>query len=118
MKMKKVRMEAFEILFRIKGFYFHYGQAGWRQVQKIGGLQFYTVDKKFRNFVWRVLALPFLPVNQLIDAVDRLTDEDTFDDDDEDQAEKIEMKRKLMQYVQDTWMRGNFAPMVLYFFNF
>ena len=79
LKLRKIKLDfelaihrAFEGIFKLRGCFFHFSQAGWRKVQKGGMVVPYMKEKEFRDFIRSVIALPFLPINQIESAIDTL----------------------------------------------
>ena len=116
LKLRKVKLDfelaihrAFEVLFKLRGCYFHLSQAAWRQVQSGGVVIAYMGNKEFRNFVRSVVALPFLPLNQLEAAIDDLKAID-FDKETASYAQIVKFKEEFLCYVEKVWIYGNFEP--------
>ena len=84
---------------------------GWRRVAESGMTVIYMQDKGFRNWVRSVLALPFLPLNLLENAVDRLR-EQQFDKESESYAEMEKFKHEFIKYIEDVWIHGHFNPKI------
>jgi len=83
------------------GCLFHFAQAVWRQVQSKGLTRKYNEDESFRLTVKKLIALSFVPLDQVIPGFDLICDQ--FDDDADD----------LLDYFEKTWIgekgrRGNF----------
>ena len=116
LKLRKIKLDfevaihrAFEVVFKLSGCYFHFSQAGWRQVQKGGMVVSYMNDKVFRDFIRSVIALPFLPMNQMEAAIDELRELEM--DKESDTYEEIsQFQQKFLDYVESTWINGSFAP--------
>lgn len=64
------------------GCLFHFGQSVWRHVQDNGLSKKYQEDDTFRINVKKLIALAFLPVNDIINGFELIAAE--FDDDDDD----------------------------------
>ena len=116
LKLKKIKLDfevaihrAFEILFKLRGCFFHFSQACWRQVQKGGVVVAYMCCKDFRDFVRSVVALPFLPLNQIEAALDDLKLV-SFDKESPYFEESVKFQEKFIQYVEDVWLYGNYPP--------
>ena len=116
LKVKKIKSDfevaihrAFEQVFKIKGSFFHFSQAGWRQVQQGGAVVAYMCYKDFRDLVRSVIALPFLPLNQIEAAIDDLNQVE-FDKESPFYFEAMKFKRELIKYVEDVWLYGNYPP--------
>ena len=116
LKLRKIKLDfesaihrAFEVLFKLRGCFFHFSQAGWRQVQKGGMVIVYMAEKEFRDFIRAVIALPFLPLNQIEAAVDDLRAMSLGKD--SSSFEKIcKFQEEFLDYMEATWIRGNFSP--------
>jgi hypothetical protein len=68
-------------------------------------------DKTFRNWIRSVLALPFLPINRIEAAVDRLREEQF--DKSSPFSDKIEnFKREFCEYNEDVRLSGNYNPKI------
>ena len=66
-------------------------------------------EKSFRNWVRSVLALAFLPLNQLEAAVDRKREQQF--DESSPYYEKMEaFKLHFLDYIEETWISGNYNP--------
>ncbi|CAF3878141.1 unnamed protein product, partial [Rotaria sp. Silwood1] len=65
-----------------KGCLFHFSQALWRQVQSKGLTTTYNEDEYFRLNVKKLIALAFVPLDQVITGFDFICDQ--FDDDADD----------------------------------
>ena len=116
LKLKKVKLDfetaihrAFEVLFQLSGCFFHFSQACWRRVQKGGLVIAYMQDRQFRGFVRSVVALAFLPLNQLEAAVDDLRAVE-FDEDSAFHENTTKFKEAFLNYLESTWLYGNFPP--------
>ena len=119
LKLKKIKLDfeisihkAFEVLFKLSGCYFHFSQAFWRKVQKGGVVVAYCQEKDFRDFVRSVVAIAFLPPNQIEAAVDELRA--TEFEINSPFIEKIsKFKDDFLDYLESTWIYGNY-PMKLW----
>ena len=60
--------------------------------------------KDFRDFVRSVIALPFLPLNQIEAAIDDLNQVEF------DRDEAIKFKNEFIKYMEDAWLYGNHTP--------
>ena len=58
---------------------------------------------------YNVIALPFLPINQIEAAIDELRLMD-MDKDSEFYEKMSKFQEDLLDYMEGTWVRGNFAP--------
>ena len=64
--------------------------------------------KEFRDFVRSVIALPFLPIDQIEAAINKLRLMDM------DMDEKMsKFQEYLLDYMEGTWVRRSFAPKLL-----
>ena len=88
----------------ILGCFFHFGQCLLRKVQNSRMVGPYKKDAEFNKFVRSCISLPFLPLDELQDTVDQLR-ETEFEDE-----ECVEMKDDFLDYIQDTWMDGEYPP--------
>ncbi|CAF1516016.1 unnamed protein product [Rotaria sordida] len=75
-----------------KGCLFHFSQAIWRQVQQKGLVTKYREDESFRLNVKKLIALAFVPVDEITTGFDLITNQ--FDDDADD----------LLDYFEKTWI--------------
>ena len=92
----------------IIGCLFHFSQAVWRQVQSNGLSTKYREDEYFRLNVKKLIALAFVPVDDVVTAFDLVAQQ--FDDDADD----------LIDYFEKTWIgqrkrRGMFFSIVIPF---
>ena len=116
LKVKKIKLDfeiaihqAFEALFKLRGCYFHFSQAGWRKVQKGGMVVSYMNEKCFRDFIRSAIALAFLPLNQIEAAIDDLRTVD-FEKDSLCYEKMCAFKTEYLDYIESTWIYGNFKP--------
>ncbi|CAF3834472.1 unnamed protein product [Rotaria sordida] len=77
-----------------KGCLFHFGQNVWRHVQDNSLSKKYQEDDTFRTNVKKLIALAFLPLNDIINGFDLIAAE--FDDDDDTE--------NLLNYFEKTWV--------------
>ncbi|CAF4780521.1 unnamed protein product [Rotaria sp. Silwood1] len=75
-----------------KGCLFHFSQAVWRQVQNKGLATKYREDESFRLKIKKLIALAFLPVDDITTAFNLIVDE--FDEEADD----------LLEYFEKTWI--------------
>ena len=68
-------------------------------------------DKTFRNWIRSVLALPFLPINRIEAAVDRLREEQ-FDKSSPFSDKMESFKLEFCDYIEDVWLNGNYNPKI------
>ena len=68
-------------------------------------------DKTFRNWIRSVLALPFLPINRIEAAVDRLREEQ-FDKSSPFSDKMESFKHEFCDYIEDVWLNGNYNPKI------
>ena len=116
LKVKKIKLDfevaihrAFEVLFKLRGCFFHFSQAGWRRVQKGGMVVPYMTEKHFRDFIRSVIALAFLPLNQIEAAIDDLRAA-TFNEESAFYEKMNKFKDEYLDYIEDTWIHGSFPP--------
>ena len=114
LKLKKIKLDfevsirnAFEVVFKLTGCYFHFSQAFWRRVQKGGLVVAYCQDKEFREFVRSIVAVAFLPPNQIEAAVDDLRAIE-FDMNSPFIEKTSKFKDDFLDYLESTWMYGNY----------
>ncbi|CAF1380347.1 unnamed protein product [Rotaria sordida] len=74
-----------------KGCFFHFSQAIWRQVQRKGLVTKYKEDEYFRLNVRKLIALAFVPVDEITTGFELIANQ--FDDDADD----------LLDYFEKTW---------------
>nr|XP_021003896.2 uncharacterized protein LOC107456493 [Parasteatoda tepidariorum] len=53
---------------KIKGCHFHYSQSIWRKVQELGLVSHYINTAEIRQFIRRLMAMPFVPLGQVDEA--------------------------------------------------
>ena len=94
---------AFERFFKLKGCFFHFSKAIWRRVRKLKLVRAYMNDKKFKTFVRSLVAIPFLPLNQIREALRSLAVT-------EFPRELESSKFKLIEYLEKVWLVGKFPP--------
>ena len=82
---------------RILGCAFHWTQALWRKIQEMGLQVPYTSDDATHKFLRKVMALPFLPPNEIPSAFERLR-----------RSVSSQPLLQFLQYVADTWVYGSF----------
>ncbi|XP_044163839.1 uncharacterized protein LOC122948212 [Acropora millepora] len=78
---------------RIMGCAFHWSQALWRKVQELGLQQGYRNDRGTHDLVRKLLALPFLPADEIPNAFHRL-----------EAIATTEPLQALAQYINNTWI--------------
>ena len=71
----------------------------------------YMSEKSFRNWVRSVLALAFLPLNQLEAAVDRKRSYQ-FDKSSPHFDKMDNFKKKFLDYIEKTWISGSYNPKI------
>lgn len=84
---------------KIMGCVFHWTQALWRKIQALGLQSAYTSDNGTFKFLRRVMALPFLPHDQIADVFDIL----------QEKATTVPLQ-EFMAYVEATWINSNVWP--------
>ena len=109
-KLRKVRLDfeisihfAFNRYFKIMGCFFHFSKAIWKKVQDLKLVREYMKNKNFRNFIRSIVAIPFLPLDQIQGALRALARTE-FTGDLERQ------KFKTLEYVETVWIFGQFPP--------
>jgi hypothetical protein len=88
----------------ILGCFFHFGQCLLRKVQSSRMVSAYKSNNDFSKLVRRCISLPFVRLNELQDTVDQLRDVDF------EEEEINEMKEEFMEYIQSTWIDGQYPP--------
>lgn len=83
----------------VKGCLFHYTSSIWKMAVVKGLKQQYTNDQQVRDVVQRLLALPFIPINDVNDVFDQIVDSI----EDSDNAVILDY---LCTYVERTYVRG------------
>ena len=91
----------------IKGCLFHFTQAIWRNCQTIGLSASYTSDHRVRRFIKGLMALPFVPLDQIQHALDILRA-----DLPPPGSENRPLIDRLEQYFHRTWINGPFPPLI------
>lgn len=88
---------------QIKGCLFHWTQSVWRQTVLKGLKQQYGDNEIIRNTVQKLLALPFVPTNDVVDVFDNIVNEVP------DELEDEEQLMDVISYVERTYVRGRAA---------
>lgn len=83
---------------RLHGCTFHWTQAGWRKVQELGLQSSYSHNLGMHSFVKKMMALPFLPEEEIESMFQRL------------QRHASEPLQKFTGYVNNTWINGTWGP--------
>ena len=83
----------------LKGCVFHWAQALWRKVQDIGLQTAYTGNSSVRKFIRRLLALPFLPAQEIQSMFYHLQGKGT-----------TARLRELTDYIEVTWITSRLWP--------
>ena len=84
---------------KLQGCSFHWNQAIWRKIQEIGLAAPYMNHCPTKDFIWQLMALPFLPEEHITT---------TF--------EQVELRvppgplKILMDYIKETWINGFWVP--------
>jgi len=91
----------------VKGCLFHYTQAIWRNCQAIGLASHYSTSQSVRNYVKSLMALPFVPTDQLEQALNILRQGLPPSD-----HPSRPLLDRLEQYFYRTWINGSFSPVV------
>eukprot|EP00794_Sanderia_malayensis_P021298 gene21298-biopygen16333 len=79
----------------VQGCVFHWTQAVWRQIQKRGLAGAYKDDRATRKYLGKLMALPFLPKEQIPEAYEKLAEKATHD------------LVPLVDYIRTTWIESN-----------
>ena len=69
----------------------------------------YMSEKKFRDFIRSVVALAFLPLNQIEAAIDELKAVE-FEKDSPAYEQMTKLREKHLEYIESTWLYGSFQP--------
>ena len=95
----------------VKGCYYHFTQSGWRFVQNNNMASAYlsVTDQEFKLLIRCILSLPHVPLDDLGNTLELLSDKDW---DFGDSVEKEEFKDKILNYVKDYWVNGQIPPQV------
>ena len=83
----------------MQGCLFHWSQCVWRKVQKYGLAATYSHEPAIHDIISKVLSLPLLPANQIIEVFERLSAE-----------ARSPQLRRLFDYVQNQWIEGRDFP--------
>lgn len=82
-----------------RGCNFHWSQAIWRHIQDLGMARHYINDDAVHKFCRRIMALPFLPHDRIVEEFDRI----------EARAHNDQLL-KLTTYVRSTWIVSTMWP--------
>lgn len=91
----------------IKGCLFHFTKAIWRNCQKIGLASHYAKDQLVRKFIKGLMALPFVPTDDLQAALDILRSDLPHAN-----SDVRPLLDQLECYFFHTWVRGDFSPTI------
>ena len=91
---------------KVRGCYFHFTQKIWREVQSKKFIGHYANDSGFRKFVRCIVGLPFLPIKEIQEAVDKLREVELEDTD------QINFQKEMLEYIERFWINGPFPPSV------
>ena len=86
---------------RIKGCLFHWVQAVWRHIQAIGLQEAYNKDRGTHSYLRKLMALPFLPQEHMLQIFLRLSSQAVGD-----------KPTRMCTYVHDTWISSSTWPPV------
>lgn len=89
-------------LCQIHGCFFHFTQNIWRHVQTVGLQTVYTNDENFALKIRLLIALAFVPVDNVIEAYAQLIETEFFSED--NQSEHTEAIQNLLAYFQSTYI--------------
>ena len=89
----------------IKGCLFHFTQAVWRNCQAIGLSPYYTNNQQVRRFIKGLMALPFVPLDEIDHALDILRSNLP-----PNTCPSRPLIDRLERYFHRTWMTGSFSP--------
>ena len=80
------------------------GQAHWRKIQDLGLSTDYVDNGKVRTFIWKVLALPHVPLERHPEAVRHIRNSlSYFQDQSQESPSHNLLYRKLQQYWESGW---------------
>ncbi|EEQ81223.1 hypothetical protein NCER_102474, partial [Vairimorpha ceranae BRL01] len=82
----------------ISGCYFHFGQAIWRKIQKLGLVTLYNSDILFRNFVEMLSGIALVSVNDIDSAWDIIKNYYNVENG---------LVDRLIKYTEDNWLNNN-----------
>lgn len=85
---------------RIKGCYFHWATAVWDHVSNLGLKVLFNENEIVRDFIRQLLALPFLPREDIEDIFDSFVNP----------LPEIEAIDTLLDYIERTYIRGRRGP--------
>ena len=91
----------------VKGCFFHFTQAVWRNCQAIGLTTPYNTDHCVKRFVKGLMALPFVPMDQIQHALDILRNDLPAID-----SVHRPLLDRLEHYFHRTWINGPFSPII------
>lgn len=80
---------------------FHYGQSIWRKIQQIGLQVPYSNDTQFAFNIRLLLALPFVPVDDVVMAFEELTTREFYSETESDHSLAIQ---ELLNYFESTYI--------------
>ncbi|XP_068717492.1 uncharacterized protein [Montipora capricornis] len=83
---------------KLHGCVFHWTQALWRKVQELGLQSSYTHDRGTHVYIKKMMALPFLPEEEIEPMFQRL------------QRQASEPLQQFTEYVNNTWINGTWGP--------
>lgn len=89
-------------LCQIHGCFFHFTQNIWRHIQTVGLQTAYTNDGNFALKIRLLIALAFVPVDNVIDAYAQLIETEFFSE--ENQSEHTGAIQNLLAYFQSTYI--------------
>ena len=88
----------------IHGCSFHWGQAVWRKVQEVGLATSYSQQGSIREYIRKLLALPYLPPQHIERSFGRLSGCVT------DHTTNLDQLLKLLDYIRSTWIENTVWP--------
>lgn len=94
-------MHAFQRIFpntEISGYLFHFGQCLWRRLQSNGQQALCNNDAEYSLNVRMLMALPFVSINDVIDAYNMLIKTDYYDNHDAELSQIID-------YFEESWIK-------------
>ncbi|XP_020898546.1 uncharacterized protein LOC110237295 [Exaiptasia diaphana] len=82
---------------KLSGCSFHWSKAVWRKIQYLGLQAAYHEDRAAQTFLRNVMALPYIPADDIEEMFNRL----------HEQANQNDSLLNLLQYVRKTWIYAN-----------
>jgi hypothetical protein len=115
LRLKKITLDfefaidkAFGCIFKLRGCFFHYSQAGWCVVQKEGMVVNYISVEEFRDFVLSVIAIA-IALNLIEGVIDELRAK-VFHSSFQCVKKLTSFQATFLNYIETVWLYGNFQP--------